>query len=224
MNGALPQFAKRVRNRREGGTRLHSPSTVADAALNDAARRALRSLTKRWREGSACGNPVVFDQGNPDAARESAASSNNYYTNTLTKELLTKNLLPNNKPSFSTPTQQKSSGASDEQPAQGNAEGGAGLGSADRKTVERSFTDEAPIRYEDLEARFPEFFNVPDTEDDLRLAELLPLPTDERPQGAKPVAVAALPLRSSFCFSFVISMARILSVFSVRFLYQSQAP
>lgn len=225
MNGALPLFAKRVRNRREGGTRLHSPSTVADAALNDAARRALRSLTKRWREGSACGNPVVFEQGNPDATRESAASSNNYYNNnTLTKELLTNNLLTENKPSFSTPTQGKSSGASDEQPAQGNAEGGAGLGSADRKTVERSFTDEPPIRYEDLEARFPEFFNVPDTEEDLRLAELLPLPTDEQAKRAKPVAVAALPLRSSFCFSFVISMARILSVFSVRLLYQSQAP
>lgn len=216
MNGALPLFAKRVRNRREGGTRLHSPSTVADAALNDSARRALRSLTKRWREGSACGNPVVFDQGNPDATRESAASSNNYYTNPLTKELLTENnnALPNNKPSFSTPTQQKSSGASDEQPAQGNAEGGAGLGSA----------DEAPIRYEELEARFPEFFNVPDTEEDLRMAELLPLPTDEGAKRAKPVAVAALPLRSSFCFSFVISMARIMPVFSVRLLYQSQAP
>lgn len=229
MNGALPLFAKRVRNRREGGTRLHSRSTVADAALNDAARRALRSLTKRWREGSACGNPVVFDQGNPDATRESAASSNNYYLNNNnqeeekdnnlpTKSLLTENNKPSistpSEPSISTPTQEESSGASDEHQAQGNAEGGAGLGSADL----------APIRYEELEARFPEFFNVPHTEEDLRLAELLPLPTDEGGKRAKPVAVAALPLRSSFCFSFVISMARILSVFSVRLLYQSQAP
>jgi hypothetical protein len=216
VNGALPLFAKRVRNRREGGTRLHSPSTVADAALNDAARRALRSLTKRWREGSACGNPVTFDQGNPDSTRDSAASSNNYYNNpsiSTPSEPSISNPSTKHNNEASTPTQEQSSGASDEQPAQGNAEGGAGLGSA----------DDAPIRYEDLEGLFPEFFNVPDTEDDLRLAELLPLLTDVQAKRAA-VAVAALPLARSFCFSFVISMARIMSVFSVRRLYQSQAP
>lgn len=212
LNGALPLFAKRVRNRREGGTRLHSPSTVADAALNDAARRALRSLTKRWREGAACGNPVTFDQGNPDSTQDSAASSNNYYNNPSINTSIS-NPSVCSSPSVASHDEQQSSGASDEQPAQGNAEGGAGLGSA----------DDAPVRYEELEARFPEFFNVPDSEEDLRLAELLPLPTDAQAKRAA-VAVAGSPLVRSFCFSFVIGMARIMSVFSVRRLYQSQAP
>mgnify|MGYP000098880485 FL=1 len=40
---------RRARNRRDGGTRVHSPSTVADAELNAIAYEALRKLTRHMK-------------------------------------------------------------------------------------------------------------------------------------------------------------------------------
>ncbi len=40
---------RKTRNRRGGGTRLHSTWTKADAKLNELARDALKNLSKRWR-------------------------------------------------------------------------------------------------------------------------------------------------------------------------------
>ena len=42
---------RRVRNRRGGGTRLHSGLTVADSALNKRVSDALGELTRRWQQG-----------------------------------------------------------------------------------------------------------------------------------------------------------------------------
>lgn len=51
--------SRRVRNRKEGGTRLYSKATVADTELNAHARNALRKLSGRWRATGKRGRPPV---------------------------------------------------------------------------------------------------------------------------------------------------------------------
>lgn len=88
--GAVDQVGeRRVRNRREGGTRLYSKATKA-APINEAIRQALRNLSKRWASkgkrgrpitagaDSACGNSVRIFGHNPHERWGETANSNNY--------------------------------------------------------------------------------------------------------------------------------------------------
>lgn len=84
---------RRARNRRGGGTRLHSRLTQADADLNARARDALKELSRRWRtmpkrakrsptaaivNECACGNTGETKPANPHECEESGGGSNNY--------------------------------------------------------------------------------------------------------------------------------------------------
>lgn len=80
ITDASPQIGhKHTRNRKEGGTLLHSRLVQADTTLNERARDALRELSRRWKatpkakkrraptvvlDKSACGNPGEYEEKN----------------------------------------------------------------------------------------------------------------------------------------------------------------
>lgn len=93
---------QRKRNRRGGGTLLHSRITQADVELNDRARDALRELSRRWKaepkrskkqttgrtpptaqNESACGNTGELKPANPHERSKEEGGSNNYLCSAL---------------------------------------------------------------------------------------------------------------------------------------------
>ena len=88
---------KRAHEGRESGTRLHSKATLADVALNNKARDALRKLSARWKAtkkrstsawmaaGCCCGNTGGINGQTPHKNGEERGNSNNYvYENNIT--------------------------------------------------------------------------------------------------------------------------------------------